>query len=87
MGPEVPESQIPILEQSTEKRSKNERASREARNRSTMKSYETAKEKRIYDEIKKFGGLKRAEADKKLKSISFLVLGNDGTRVFSQKNP
>ena len=44
-GPEVPESQIPILEQSTGSESETERASWEARNRSTMKSYATAEEK------------------------------------------
>ena len=31
--------------------------------------------------------MKRAEADKKLRSILFLVLGNEDKRVFSLKNP
>ena len=46
-GQEVPQSQISILEQSTGSEPENERASREARNRATMKSYEAAEEKRI----------------------------------------
>ena len=52
-GREVPEVQFPILEQSTGSELENERASREARNRITMKSYEVAEEKRKSDEKKK----------------------------------
>ena len=51
-----------------------------------MKSYEAAGEKRISDERKKLGGLRRAEADKKFRSIPFLVIGDEGEKGFSQKN-
>ena len=49
-GPDVPENQIPILEQPTGSESKTERACREARSSTAMKSYEAAEEKRINDE-------------------------------------
>ena len=41
-----------------------------------MKQYEAADEKRINEEMKKFNGMKPAEADKKLRSILFLALGS-----------
>ena len=50
-----------------------------------MKIYKAAEEKRI-NKRKKIGVLRRAEADKKLRSILFLALGNEGKKVFSQKN-
>ena len=65
-GPEVPENQIQILEQSTGSESETEQASREARKWIAIKSYEAAEEKGINDARKKFGGLRKAEADKKL---------------------
>ena len=86
-GPEVPESQIPILEQSTGSESEKERNSREARIRITMNSYEAAQFKRISDETKKFGGLRRAEADKKLRSIICIALGKKRRKgILSKKN-
>ena len=38
-GPEIPETQIPILEQATSSESDAEKANRENRNKSTMKQY------------------------------------------------
>ena len=70
-GPEIPETQIPILEQATGSESDAEKANRESRNKSTMKQYEYTKEKRINEEKKKFNGMRRTEADKKLRSIFF----------------
>ena len=64
-----------------------ERANRETRNKNAMKQYESAEEKRINEEKRKFNGMRRTEADKKLRSILFLVLGSEEKKVFSQKNP
>ena len=85
-GPKVPETQIPILEQVTGSESDTDRASRETRNKNAMKQYEAAEEKRINEEKRKFNGLRRTEADKKLLSIFFLVQGSEGKKVFTQKN-
>ena len=55
-GPEVQETQIPILEQTeqtTGSESDTDRASRETRNRNAMKQYEAAEEKRINEERRK----------------------------------
>ena len=82
-GPEIPETQIPILEQATGSESDAEKANRESRNKSTMKQYESAEEKRINEEKRKFNGMRRTEADKKLRSILFLALAKklQGTLV------
>ena len=48
-GPEVPETQISILEQVTENR-----ASRETRIKNAMKQYEAAEGKRFNEEKRKF---------------------------------
>ena len=85
-GPEVPETQIPILEQATGSESDTERANRETRNKNAMKQHESAEEKRINEEKRKFNGMRRTEADEKLRSVLFLALGSEGKRVFSQKN-
>ena len=86
-GPEIPETQIPILEQATDSESDTERANRDNRNKNAMKQYESAEEKRINEEKRKFNGMKRTEADKKLRSILFPALGSEGKRVFTQNNP
>ena len=85
-GLEVPETQILILEQVTGSVSDTDRANRETRNRNAMKQYQSAEEKRIIKEKRKFNGMRRTEADKKLRSILFLALGSKGKRVFTQKN-
>ena len=70
-GPEIPETQIPILEQATGNETDAERAIRENRNKNAMKQYDSADEKRINEEKRKFNGMRRTEADKKLRSIFF----------------
>ena len=55
-GPEVRENQIPIIELSTGSEPEMERASKEARIRTPMKSNEAAEEKRINDEGKSSEG-------------------------------
>ena len=82
-----PEMQIPILEKATDSESDTERANRENRNKNAMKQYESAEEKRINEEKRKFNGMRRTEADTKLRSILFLALRSEGKRVFTQKNP
>ena len=52
-----------------------------------MKQYESAEKKRINEVKRKFNGMRRTEADKKLRSILFLALGSEGKRFFTQKNP
>ena len=86
-GPEIPETQIPFLEQATGSESDTEKANGENRNKNAMKQYESAEEKRINEEKRKFNGMRRTEADKKLRSILFLALGSEGKRVFTQKKP
>ena len=63
------------------------KTNRESRNKNAMKQYESAEEKRINEEKRKFNGMRRTEADKKLRSILFLALGSEGKRVSTQKNP
>ena len=65
-GLEVPETQIPILDQTTGIESDTDRTSRETRNKNATKQYEAAEEKRINEEKRKFNALRRTEADKKL---------------------
>ena len=84
----VPETQIPILEQTTGSESETNRASRETRNKNAMKQNEAAEEKRINEEKRKFDGIRWAEADKNFRSILlFLALRSEGKRFFAQKNP
>ena len=49
-----------------------------------MKSYDAAEETRIKEE-NKFEGMRRVEADKKLRSILFIALGSEGMKVLAQK--
>ena len=72
---------ISKLEQATGSEYDAEKANRESRNKSAMKQYEFAEEKRINEEKRKFNGMRRTEADKKLRLILFLVLGSEGKRV------
>ena len=48
-----------------------------------MRVFETTEDKRILEEKRKFGGVRRYEADKKVRSILYLALGVEGKRVFS----
>ena len=87
-GPEVPETQIPILEQVTGSESDTDRASRETRNKNAMKQYQAAKEKRINEEKRKINGMRRTEAYKKLRSVLFFSSREQKKKgVFTQKNP
>ena len=81
------ETTIPILEGAQESENEPQRKAREARNKETIRVYEHAEDKRIAVEKRKFGGMRRYEADKKVRSILYLALGAEGKRVFAQKHP
>ena len=76
---------IPILEGAQDSENETQRKVRGARNKETMRVYEHSEDKRIAEEKRKFRGMKRYEADKKLKSILYLALVAEGKRMFSQK--
>ena len=77
---------MPILEGARESENEPQRKEREARNKETMRVYEHAEDKRI-EEKRKIRGMRRYEADKKVRSILYLALGAEGKRVFAQKHP
>ena len=52
-GPEIPETQIPILEQATGSDSDTERANRENRNKNAMKQYESAMKQKRDETVRK----------------------------------
>ena len=52
-----------------------------------MRVYEHAEDKRLAEEKRKFGGMRRYDSDKKVRSILYLALGAEGKRVFAQKYP
>ena len=81
------ETTIPVLESAQESETDPQRKAREARNKETMRVYEHAEDKRLAEEKGKFGGMRRYEADKKVRSILYLALGAEGKRVFAQKHP
>ena len=68
------ENQTPNLEQAIGSELDTERVSQEARKMNTMKPYEADEEQRMNEEKEKINGLRRAEVDKKLRSILFLAL-------------
>ena len=86
-GPEIPETQITILQQATGSESDTERANSENRKKNAMKQYESGEEKRINEEKRKFNGMRRTEADKKLRSTLVLAFGSEGKKSFYTKNP
>ena len=50
-----------------------------------MRVYENAVDKKILEEKRNLGGMRRNEAEKKIRSILYLALY--GKRVLSQKHP
>ena len=81
------ETTIPILEGAQDSENEPQRKAREARNKETMRIYDQSEEKRMVEEKRKLRGMRRYEADKKVRSILYLALGAEGKRVFSQKHP
>ena len=78
---------IPVLEGAQESETDPQRKTREARNKETMRVYENAEDKRLAEEKRKFGGMRRYEADKKVRPILYLALRAEEKRVFAQKHP
>ena len=58
----------------------------EATNKEVKQACENAEDKIIIEEKRKIGGLRKNEADKKVRCILYLALGSLGKRVFSQKH-
>ena len=81
------ETTLPILEGAQESETDPQRKATEARIKETMRVYEHAEEKKLAEEKQKFGGMRRYKADKKVRSIMYLVLGAEGKKVFAQKHP
>ena len=77
---------IPILEGAQESENNPQRKASEARKKETMRVYQHAEDE-IIAEKRKFGGMRKYEADKKVRSILYLALGAEGKRVFAQKHP
>ena len=77
---------LPILEGAQESETDQQRKAREARNKEVMRVYGHAEEKRLAEEKRKFGVMRRYEAEKKVRSILYLALGAEGKRFFAQKH-
>ena len=63
----------------------NQRQSRMDRNAQEKRRYDEEESASIKSETKKFNGMRLEEADKKLRSVLYLALGNEGKRIFGQK--
>ena len=81
------ETTLPILEGAQESETDQQRKAKEARIKETMRVYEHAEEKRLAEEKRKFGGMRRYEAYKIVRSILYLALGVEGKKIFAQKHP
>ena len=81
------ETTLLILEGAQGSKTDQKRKAREARNKEVMRVYEHAEEKKLAEEKRKFGGMRRYEADKKVRSILYLALRAEGKKVFAQKHP
>ena len=63
----------------------NQRKSRLDRNVQEQRRYDEEESASIKSETKKFNGMRLEEADKKLPSLFYLALGNEGKRILGQK--
>ena len=75
----------PTLENPPENKTDSQKTSRLERNIREQKRYDDEEMVSIKSETKKFNGMRLEEADKKLRSILYLALGNEGKKIFSQK--
>ena len=55
------------------------------RNTQEQRRYDEEESALIKSETKKLNGMRLEEADKKLRSVLYLKLGNEGKRIFGQK--
>ena len=77
--------QPPSLENPTDGETDSQRRSRMERNTQEQRRYDEEESASIKSETKKFNGKRLEEADKKLRSVLYLALGNEGKRIFGQK--
>ena len=77
--------QSPILENLTDGETDSQRRSSMERNTQEQRRYDKEESASIKSETKKFNGMRLEEADKKLRSVLYLALGNEGIRIFGQK--
>ena len=75
----------PNLENPTDGETDAQRRSRMERNTQEQRRYDKEETASIKTETKKFNGMRIEEADKKLRSVLYLALGNEGKRIFGQK--
>ena len=78
--------QPPKLENPLNGETKNQRKSKMDRNVQGQRRYDEEESASIKSETKKFNGMRLEEADKKLRSVLYLALGNKGKIIFRQKN-
>ena len=77
----------PTLENPPEYEIDSQKTSRLERNIREQKRYDDEEMASIKSETKKFNGMRLEEADKKLRSIFYLALVNEGKKIFGQKFP
>ena len=75
----------PTLENPPENESEAQKTSRIERNIREKKRFDDEEMASIKSETKKFNGMRLEEADKKLRSILYLALRNEGKKIFGQK--
>ena len=75
----------PKLENRRKPNRNSKRKTRLERNIPEQKRYDDEQAASIKSKIKKLNGMRIEEADKKLRSILYLALGNEGKRIFGQK--
>ena len=78
-------AQPPTLENPTNNESQSQRKSRIDRKIQEQRRYDEKETASIKSETKKFNGVRIDEADKKLRWILYLALGNEEKRFFGQK--
>ena len=74
----------PTLENPPENESDAQKTSRIERNIREQKRFDDEEMASIKSETKKFNGMRLEEADKKLRSILYLALGNEGKKIFAK---
>ena len=77
--------QPPNLENPMDGETDKQRQSRMEKNTQERRRYDEEELASIKYETKKFNGMRLEEADKKLRSVLYLALENEGKRIFGQK--
>ena len=79
--------QPPNLENPMDGETDNQRRSRMERNTQEQRRYDKEESASIKSETKKFNGMRLEEADKTLRSVLHLALGNEGKRILGKNLP